>query len=144
LAKHVSEGLRYLLMAGVSAVMSLGIPFVLHEGLSVPPNIAVAIGLGAAFLVNFVTAKHYVFQRRGFVKTQFSRFAAVSLLFRLCEYIAFLVLHSLLGIQYMIANTLVLFTSFAMKFFVYRGFVFAHKDQQLASAHSGETTKQVA
>jgi putative flippase GtrA len=144
LAEHVNEGLRYLVMTGISAAMSLGIPFVLHEGLAVRPDIAVAIGLGTAFLVNFTTAKLYVFKRRGFAKAQFGRFALVSTFFRLCEYIAFLVLHNLLGIQYMIANTSVLLFSFAMKFFVYKGFVFAHREPRLGKAGSQKPTRQAA
>lgn len=131
MAQYANEGLRYLVMTGVSAVMSLGLPFVLHEGLAVRPDIAVAIGLGAAFFVNFTTAKLYVFKRRGFVKVQFGRFALVSLFFRLCEYLAFLVLHSLLGVQYMIATASVLFVSFCLKFFVYKIFVFSHREKQL-------------
>ena len=144
MAQPANEGLRYLAMTGASAIMSLGLPFVLHEGLAVRPNMAVAIGLGTAFLVNFMTAKLYVFKRRGFVGTQFGRFALVSLFFRLCEYLAFLVLHNLLGIQYMIANTSVLLVSFTMKFFVYKGFVFAHKYAESGVASSPKTTRQVA
>lgn len=140
LFKQGGEGLRYLVMSGVSAAMSLGIPFVLHEGLSVPPSIAVAIGLGTAFLVNFATAKHYVFKRKGFAKAQFGRFTLVSFLFRLGEYLAFLVLHSVIGIEYMIANFSVLLASFALKFFVYKGFVFAHRSGRLGKAQ--ETTGQ--
>jgi putative flippase GtrA len=132
LPEHIGEGLRYLVMTGISAAISLGIPFGLHEGLSVPPNIAVAIGISTSFLVNFATAKHYVFKRKGFAKAQLGRFTLVSVLFRLCEYLAFLVLHSVIGFQYMIANFSVLLASFALKFFVYRGFVFSHQTRQLA------------
>ena len=124
MAQHVNEGLRYLIMTGVSAVISLGFPFLLHEVLGVRPDIAVAIGLSTAFLVNFITAKLFVFKRRGYLKTQFGRFALVSLSFRLCEYLAFLVLHALLGVEYMVANTSVLLVSFLTKFSVYKGFVF--------------------
>ena len=103
-----------------------------------PPSIAVAIGLGTAFLVNFATAKHYVFKRKGFAKAQFGRFTLVSFLFRLSEYLAFLVLHSVIGIEYMIANFSVLLASFALKFFVYKGFVFAQRSGRLGKAQ--ETT----
>lgn len=126
MAAHVNEGLRYLAMTGVSAAITLGLPFVLHEGFAVRPDIAVAIGLGTAFLVNFATGKFYVFRRKGSTKAQLGRFTLVSLLFRLSEYFLFLVLHNGFGVQYMIANTAVLFVSFCLKFFVYKIFVFTN------------------
>ena len=131
MAKHLYQGLRYLLMSGISALLSLGIPFALHEGFAVRPDIAVAMGLGTAFVVNFVTAKLFVFQRKGSVKTQFSRYTVASFLFRSSEYLAFLLLHSIFGVQYMMANAAVLFVSFCLKFFVYKIFVFTHRETEL-------------
>jgi putative flippase GtrA len=134
LADYLNEGLRYLVMSGVSAILSLGIPFALHESLSVPPYIAVAFGLGTAFVVNFATAKLYVFKTNGSVKAQLGRFTLVSLFFRLAEYLAFLFVYSVLCIQYMIANMFVLLLSFCLKFFVYKIFVFAHSEKRLQAA----------
>jgi putative flippase GtrA len=134
LAEYLNEGLRYLVMSGVSASLSLGIPFAVHESLAVPPYIAVALGLGAAFVVNFATAKLYVFKSNGSVGAQLGRFAFVSLLFRLGEYLAFLFVYSMLCIQYMIANISVLLLSFCLKFFVYKIFVFIHNEKHLQGA----------
>jgi putative flippase GtrA len=131
---YLGEGIRYVVMSCGSALLTLGVPFMLHEGLSIPPDIAVAVGLSAAFVVNFTTARGYVFKKNGPVGTQFSRFALVSVLFRLSEYLGFLLLYGLIGIQYMIANTSVLLTSFCIKFFVYKIFVFVHSKPQLQTA----------
>ena len=49
-------------------------------------------------------------------------------------------LHSVIGIEYMIANFSVLLASFTLKFFVYKGFVFAHRSGRLGKAQ--ETTGQ--
>jgi putative flippase GtrA len=130
-AERLQEGLRYLVMSGMSAFLSLGVPFVLHEGFAVRPDIAVACGLAAAFVMNFFTARLFVFRKKGSVKQQLGRFAFVSFTFRLGEYLAFLLLHSVLGVQYMIANASVLFLSFCLKFFVYKIFVFIHHEKQL-------------
>jgi putative flippase GtrA len=127
---HVLEGFRYLVMSGMSAVLSLGIPFALHEGFAVRPNVAVAIGLATAFVVNFITAKLFVFRRKGSVKTQLPRYTLISLAFRTGEYLSFFMLHTLFGVQYMIANASVLFLSFCVKFFVYKIFVFTHRESQ--------------
>jgi putative flippase GtrA len=134
--EHFLEGLRYLVMSGVSASLSLGIPFVLHEGFAVRPDIAVAIGLTTAFVVNFFAAKQFVFRKRGSVKAQLGRYTLVSFLFRSGEYLCFLLLHSVFGIQYMVANTSVLLLSFCLKFFVYKIFVFTHREKQLQAVSS--------
>ena len=118
-------------MSGMSALLSLGIPFVLHEGFAVRPDIAVAMGLATAFVVNFVMAKLFVFKRKGSTKTQLGRYTLVSFIFRSGEYLSFLLLHGVFGVQYMIANTSVLFLSFCLKFFVYKIFVFTHPEKQL-------------
>ncbi len=131
---HVLEGVRYLMMSGLSALLSLGVPFLLHEGFGIRPEIAVACGLAAAFVMNFFTARLFVFKKKGPVSLQLWRFAFVSFAFRSAEYLAFLLLHNALGIQYMIANASVLFLSFCLKFFVYKIFVFVHGEKQLQTA----------
>ena len=128
---HLFKGFRYLVMSCLSSILSLGIPFLLHEVFAVRPNIAVACGLAAAFIMNFFTARLFVFRKKGSVKQQLGRFALVSFAFRSAEYLAFLVLHNALGVQYMIANASVLFVSFCLKFFVYKIFVFIHPEKQL-------------
>jgi putative flippase GtrA len=130
-AGHFLEGFRYLVMSGMSAVLSLGLPFLLHEGFAVRPDIAVACGLAAAFVMNFFVARLFVFRKKGPVKKQLGRFALVSFAFRSGEYLAFLFLHSVLGVQYMLATASVLFLSFCLKFFVYKIFVFIHPEKQL-------------
>jgi putative flippase GtrA len=121
-------------MSGMSALLSLGVPFVLHEGFAVRPDIAVAIGLASAFVMNFIVAKLFVFRKKGPVKREVARFTLVSLAFRSSEYLAFLLLHAVFGIQYMIANATVLFISFCVKFFVYKLFVFSHREKQFQAA----------
>lgn len=130
-AGHFIEGFRYLVMSGMSAVLSLGLPFLLHEVFAVRPDIAVASGLAAAFVMNFFVARLFVFRKKGPVKKQLGRFALVSFAFRSGEYLAFLFAHSVLGVQYMIATASVLFLSFCLKFFVYKIFVFIHPEKQL-------------
>jgi putative flippase GtrA len=131
LGEHLYQGLRYLLMSGVSALLSLGIPFALHEGFSFSPETAVALGLGAAFVVNFLMAKLFVFQRKGSTKTQLGRYMFVSFIFRSGEYLSFLFVHGLFGVQYMVANASILFLSFCLKFFAYKLFVFRLRQKEL-------------
>jgi putative flippase GtrA len=113
---HLNEGFRYIGMTVVSAMLSLGIPFVLREYFLVSPKVAVAIGLAVVFFVNFATVKFYVFRRNGRVAQELPRYAIVSLAFRLGEYALFLLLNAVFGLQYMIALTIVLLLSLCLKF----------------------------
>ena len=118
------QAVRYLLMTGLSALVTLGIPALLHEVFDVGEELSVAISLVIAFCVNFLTTRLYVFTSDGRVGPQLVRFALVSAGFRLGEYIAFLILHTWLGLMYLVALALVLIVSIVLKFFAYRQFVF--------------------
>lgn len=131
MTETVSQGLRFLVMTGISAMLSLGVPFVLHEAFSVTPNMAVVVGLAFAFVANFLVSKYYVFHNKGRAGAQMARFALVSFLFRASEYVAFLVLHEGFGIQYMLALISMLATSLLLKFFVYKLFVFSRRREAL-------------
>jgi putative flippase GtrA len=139
---HLREGMRYGVMTCMSAVLSLGIPFALHDGAGIPASLAVAIGLGTAFIVNFASGKLYVFCKVGALAAQFWRYSFVSLAFRISEYLAFLLLNLVIGLQYMIALISVLLISVTLKFLAYKLFVFkpgtardaAYREREVAAA----------
>jgi putative flippase GtrA len=81
-----------------------------------------------------VGSKHYVFRSKGPTGVQMARFALVSFLFRASEYVAFVVLHEIFSIQYLLALVSVLTISLLFKFFVYKLFVFAHRRNPLPAA----------
>jgi hypothetical protein len=58
------------------------------------------------------------------VRRQLLQTLAVSVTFRVGEYSAFLLAHTVLGVHYVAATVGVLVVSFGLKFFVYRQFVF--------------------
>ena len=115
---------RYSLLAAISAVMTLGLPVAFHEWLGIGERTAVALALAIAFVVNFVGAKSYVFKSTGALGAQLLRYAAANAGFRVAEYMAFIVLHTAIGLFYVLALGLVLVTSFVVKFVFYRTFVF--------------------
>lgn len=119
---------RYLLMTGVSAIFTLGVPILLHEGLFIEEEKAVAIALSTAFIINFLTTRYYVFKAGSGVNGQAVRYAVTSVAFRVSEYLAFLVLHSLLNIYYAFALVLIMLTSLVFKFLVNRIYVFRVHD----------------
>lgn len=115
---------RYTQLAVVSAGMNLGLPVLLHEWLGMAERAAVALTLTTAFVVNFIVARSYVFKASGAFGPQVLRFAAASAGFRIAEYVAFLLLHTVFGLFYVLALGVALVTSFGVKFVFYRAYVF--------------------
>ena len=115
---------RYLIASAVSAVVSLLLPIVLHEGLATDPETAVAISLFTAFVLNFFVLRHYVYRSAGTVGPQLLKFAAFSVAFRLSEYLLFLFLFQVVSMNYVVALFIALAVSFVAKFFAHRLFVF--------------------
>ena len=126
--KTVHQAAYYLLATGLSAAITLGFPALLHELFFVEEEIAIAAGLFVAFIVNFLTTRLLVFRSSGNVTKELSRFVLVSLGFRIGEYLAFLVLHSILGVFYILAMAIVLVISLVLKFLTYRGYVFRSEE----------------
>ncbi len=115
---------RYLMASGLSACITLGMPFVLHEVFGVAEQIAVGIALVIAFVANFLMAKTFVFNSNGSHLRELTLFAGASLFFRSFEYLLFLALFDLLHLYYMLALIIVLPTSGIFKFIVYKFVVF--------------------
>ena len=118
---------RYTQLAVVSAGINLILPVVLHETGAMSAAAAVAVSLACAFLFNFTVARIYVFRASGKVAPQMLRFALTSGAARVAEYVAFRLLHSVLGWHYLVAITLVLAISFGLKFGFYRRYVFTSR-----------------
>ena len=116
--------LRYGFMTALSAAVTLGLPAILRELFLVDEEIAVAIGLFCAFVLNFVTIRKYVFGSSGPVRKELSKFVLASGIFRILEYGMFLVLHSVAGVHYTVATATVLVLSLAVKFVSYRLWIF--------------------
>jgi putative flippase GtrA len=119
--------LRFGMMSGLSAAMTLGIPILLHEGFALPADDAVAIAFTIAFGVNFVVAKYFVFRAIGSTLGDLLKFCIASFLFRYIDYTMFEVLYHVLFIGYPIALAIILPFSTIMKFFTFHTVVFKRK-----------------
>ena len=115
-----SHALRFITMSGTSALLTMGLPILLHELGGVPPEAAVAIAFACVFLVNFFMLRSFVFASKRSIVADFLNFGLSSIAFRGAEYVAFLILHSLLGLYYVLALGLTLVTFTIVKFLWYR------------------------
>lgn len=123
------------LLGLVSFTLNLGLSALLHEVLGASEELSFGISLAVVFVVNFLACRYIIFDASGSnLVRQLTAFTLSSLAFRGTEYAAFLLLHSLIGIHYLIAIITVLGISMISKFFFYRSAVFvAHKN----SDHAG-------
>lgn len=125
---------RFGVQAVLSAVITLGLPALLHEAFGVPVEGAVAAALAIAFVFNFLAMRLLVFRSAAPASGQFLRYACAAALSRLFEYGLFLALHGPLGLTYLPALAGVLVTATVLKFTVYQRFVFGAQPPLVAGA----------
>ncbi len=124
-APGASRAIRFMILSGVSFLGNLGITHALTQHAAWPAELAFAASLVIIFFVNFACCRWFVFQANEQpIAKQLASFLTATTCFRGLEYVAFLGLHSLLGIHYLIATATVLIVGFAAKFLFYNRFVF--------------------
>lgn len=113
----VSRLLRFGALGVASFFANLGITVALHDLLGTSAEAAYAVALCTVMIMNFLLCRYFVFDARGgSLKAQALQFLAGACLFRGAEYIGFLLLHSLLGVQYVITIVVVQVLAFLGKF----------------------------
>lgn len=122
------RAIRFGILSAVSFLGNLGITHTLTDRVGAPAELAFAVSIVVIFFVNFACCRWFVFQASDqSITTQLAAFLSSSICFRGIEYVAFLCLHSVLQIHYLIATVMVLIVGFAAKFLFYNRFVFAPK-----------------
>ncbi len=120
---RAAEAMRYAVVSGMSAIVTLGLPILLHEFAGTDPRIAVGIAFAVAFVMNFLTTRYFVFRSADSFWSSFRKFLLSSLMFRGAEYLGFLGLFAL-GLPYYVAQAIVVGLSFVLKFLALKHFVF--------------------
>lgn len=116
----IGQIVRFGMLAGMSAVVTIGLPVLLHEIFGVSPQRAAAIAFVTAFFLNFVSLRRLVFRSEHGAGRDLVTFAVSSLVFRAGEYLLFLLLTLVLHVQYVVALVVVLSLSTVLKFVWYR------------------------
>ena len=117
---------RFAALGAAGFVLNIAITVSLHEWLGAPEELAFAVALVVVFIFSFLTSRYLIFAgaAHGDPGKQLLRFAVSSAGFRVSEYFGFLVLHTLLGLPYLLSIIAVLGLSFLTKFFTYSAVVF--------------------
>ena len=125
--RSFGEAYRFVLATILSGGLVLLLPFVLSEVVGLRPDLSVAIGMGIAFPVNFLTVKYFVFRSEAPIVSQFVAFTLSNGAIRLAEYSAFILLYHGLGIYYLLALVVVMTVAFVGKFLFHRRFIFGDR-----------------
>lgn len=122
-SERAGEIFRYGLATALSATVTLGLPVLLHQVMGVPARIAVGIAFAAAFVLNFISTRSFVFKSSGQPRDELVRYVIASAGFRLAEYLAFLALYAF-GLVYYVAQIIVVVASLFLKFATFKRFVY--------------------
>ena len=110
----------------LSYTINVGLTTLLHEALGIAPEFAFAVGMASVTVLNFCAFRYVIFDASdGDPRRQFVRFIGSALLFRVTDYLLFIVVHTIAGVQYFVAINAILVVSFFAKFFFFRSVVFA-------------------
>ena len=115
-----NQVLRFFASTILSAAMSFGIPVLLVEIFHLHKPVAVALGFGTAYLANLLLLRRFVFQSTNRWSRDVLGYVLTNGCFRVLEYVSFLLLLKMFGVQYLISLLLILGTSSIVKFFAYR------------------------
>ncbi|PCI58760.1 MAG: hypothetical protein COB37_12525 [Kordiimonadales bacterium] len=107
---------RFLLASLASVLISIGGAAFFTEIFNIHMNVSVATSLFLAFLFNFFSMRFFVFRSSASVIPQLIHFGVSSAGFRLLEYLLFLTLAHLFGLQYLISLVIILALSFGAKY----------------------------
>jgi putative flippase GtrA len=126
---------RYVIWSGFATATNVGLSLGLHEWLDLPAELAFAIALALMLIINFCGLRYFVYRSRAVaMPAQFASYAMSAIGFRVSEYIAFLVVHTLLGCPYRLSVIGVLAVSFVGKYSFYKHVVFLRRKSALTAA----------
>lgn len=122
-----SQSVRFSILVLVSLVTNISIAFGLYY-LGFSESVSFAIALAVAYLLNFSGCRWFVFiSTQVPLGTQFLQYAITNGSFRILEYVSLLLLSALEIGSYHTRVISVLATSFVIKYFVYRKYVFHNR-----------------
>jgi len=120
--------IRFGMSTGVSALVTVGLPTLLHEMFGIEQRIAVAISQSSALLINFLMIRIFVFRSKRAAPRDLAYYAGSAAAFRGLEYLCFLALFELGHLYYLAALVLTLGMSTLVKFVWYR-FLFGDRPE---------------
>ena len=134
-ANSLTGLIRFGALGGVTLATNIALTTFLHRTMGMAAELSFALSLATVIVISFVGCRYMIFQAasEGDLKRQAALFLLSSLGFRGTEYLGFLMLHTLLGLHYLMAIVAVCGASFLAKFFYFRHAVFISSRQLIQS-----------
>lgn len=124
---------RFIAVSALGLALNLAITITVHEVLGGSEETAFAVAIVTVFVLNFLACRYFIFDAaRGDPRRQFLGFLMSSGLFRVLQYAGFLLVHTVLHVQYLVAAILVLGFTFFAKFSFYGNVVFTGGEKDSA------------
>ena len=116
--------IRYILAAPFSAFMAVMIPSYLVRFLDIEKDMAFYITLIILFFINFFVSYNFVFRQQNKIKVKMFKYAIAAIIFRMLDAAWYNIYSSFMDINYEILIIISIGTTFSVKFFVYKFFIF--------------------
>jgi putative flippase GtrA len=120
----LGEAARFVGYGLISYALGIALSAFFREIIGLREEVSVALTLGILFVTNFWLARRFVFRASGHKGKQFALFVTTSVVMRGVEYMVFLALLRIFDVYYLLALTLAMGISGAVKFLLYRTVVF--------------------
>lgn len=124
LTKLTGEGIRFVGAGLIMFPLGLGTSALVHEVLGFSEQIAGAAAIVVLLASGFYLGRGFVFRSKRLVHQQLPRYLITALSLRAAEYAMFLAFLMVGEINYLVSLTLALTISSALKFLLYRFWVF--------------------
>jgi len=123
--KLTREFVLYAIGSGLSVVMQLLLLGLFHEWVGFEERWAYLVAVALSFTVNFLYLRYVVYAGAvGRLSVLLGRTLAVSLAFRLVEWVLFVVIYPRVAVNYVVLSFVLMAGLFVLKFVVYRTWVF--------------------
>ncbi len=123
--KSINNFLKFGGLSGFSFIVNIGVTFFCHEYIGLHEELSYAIALVTVLVTNFLGLRYAVFKaQKSKPGRQFLYFVLSSIGFRVVEYIIFIIIHSWLGLYYLLAIVLISIVFTVLKFFFYGSTLF--------------------
>lgn len=133
LVKIISEikFLKYSIGGILSYILNISVTFLLTDTFNLYYLYSYLIAYSIVLIFNFVFALKVIFSVTGKIANRFFRFIIFIIIFFLTNIFAVKFFTETVGLYYIISITIVTFTLFMIKFFIYKHFVFSDSKQKL-------------
>ena len=126
----LKTSIRQIMYFGASGGLifctNIAVTALCRELIGIPVSFAYLCGFLTAMFVSFMLCRHVIFDAAlGDIRRQFLMFLVSSIFFRGLEYLAVIAVYEMLRLHYLLVLASIQTMSFILKFFYYRGMVFA-------------------